>query len=199
MTRFISIRTPSNIHTLEGEQNQNNGINPRAKITQKKYQKQIEWRRNKVKELLIRGYSQYEISSILHISQPTISRDINNIYEQKEKRQKKYGRDLVLEVQNTLAGLAELIKNLWTTVDDPKTEPKERMKAISFIMQSYNKRLELLKFEPQAIDLKQYIDTTKQAEKDILRREQALESFVKEHKLTPEEVDYALDPSANTY
>jgi predicted transcriptional regulator len=184
---------------LEEERIQDSNVNPRAKITQKKYKKQIEWRRNKVKELLIRGYSQYEISNILHISQPTISRDINNIYEHKEKRQKKYGKDLVLEVQNTLAGLAELIKKSWTTVDDPKTESKEKMKAISFIMQCYNNRLDLLKFEPQAIDLKQYIDTIKQAEKDIVIKEQALQSFVKEHKLTPEEVDYALDPSANTY
>jgi predicted transcriptional regulator len=180
------------------EQHQSSG-NPRAKITHKKYQKQIEWRRNKVKELLIRGHSQYEISSILHISQPTISRDLNNIYEQKKKRQKKYGSELLLEVQNTLAGLAELIKKLWTAVDDPKTELKEKMKAISFIMQCYNKRLELLNFEPQANDLKQYIDTVKQAEKEVLKREEALQAFVKEHKLTQDEVDYALDPSANTF
>jgi DNA-binding NarL/FixJ family response regulator len=56
--------------------------NPRTKITQKKYQKQIDWRRNKVRELLIRGYSQYEISNTLHISQPTISIDIDFIRNQ---------------------------------------------------------------------------------------------------------------------
>ena len=55
--------------------------NRRANLSEQKYQKQIEWRRNKVKELVIRGHSQYEISNILHISQPTISRDINNIYQ----------------------------------------------------------------------------------------------------------------------
>jgi hypothetical protein len=86
--------------------------NPRANTTQKKYQKQIEWRRNKVRELLIRGYSQYEISNILHMSQPTISRDVNSIYQDKKKRQQKYGSELFLDVQNTLAGLAELIKKL---------------------------------------------------------------------------------------
>jgi DNA-binding NarL/FixJ family response regulator len=62
--------------------------NPRANTTQKKYQKQIEWRRNKVRELLIRGYSQYEISNILHMSQPTISRDVNSIYQDKKKDSK---------------------------------------------------------------------------------------------------------------
>ena len=56
--------------------------NPRAEITHKKYRKQIDWRRNKVRELLIRGYSQYEISNTLHLSQPTISRDIDFIRKQ---------------------------------------------------------------------------------------------------------------------
>ena len=59
--------------------------NPRAEITHKKYQKQIDWRRNKVRELLIRGYSQYEISNTLHISQPTISRDIDFIRSQRRE------------------------------------------------------------------------------------------------------------------
>jgi predicted transcriptional regulator len=66
---------------------------PRAEITHKKYQKQIDWRRNKVRELLIRGYSQYEMSNTLHMSQPAISRDIDLLENrlvvlQKEKIQR---------------------------------------------------------------------------------------------------------------
>jgi predicted transcriptional regulator len=45
----------------------------------------MNWRRNKVRELLIRGYSQYEISNTLHISQPTISRDIDFIRSQRRE------------------------------------------------------------------------------------------------------------------
>jgi predicted transcriptional regulator len=140
--------------------------NPRANTTQRKYQKQIEWRRNKVRELLIRGYSQYEISNTLHISQPTISRDINSVYQEKKKRQQKYGNELFLDIQNTLAGLAELIKKSWTIVDDPKAEQKERMKAISIILQCYSKRLELLNIEPEVNGLREYIDSVKKAEND---------------------------------
>lgn len=55
----------------------NNRDNPGANISKQKYQKEVQLRRNKVKDLLIRGYSQFEIASILHISQPNmISRDI---------------------------------------------------------------------------------------------------------------------------
>ena len=41
--------------------------------------KQIEWRRNKVRQLSLRGNTQWEISRNLQISQPTISRDIDYI------------------------------------------------------------------------------------------------------------------------
>jgi hypothetical protein len=128
------------------------------------------------------------------MSQPTISRDINNIYEQKKKRQKKYGSELLIEVQNTLAGLAELIKKLWTSVDDPKTELREKMKAISFIMQCYNKRLELLNFEPHVNDLKTYIDSVREAQKDITRREKALQAFLEGRRITEQELDLATMP-----
>ena len=63
--------------------------NPRAEITYKKYRKQIDWRRNKVRELRIRGYSQYEISNTLHLSQPTVSRDIGFIRKQNTSAEKR--------------------------------------------------------------------------------------------------------------
>ena len=55
---------------------QDNTTNARSGITLNKYRNQIAWRRSKVKELLTRNYAQYEIANLLHISQPTISRDI---------------------------------------------------------------------------------------------------------------------------
>jgi predicted transcriptional regulator len=158
--------------------------NPRAEITHKKYQKQIDWRRNKVKELLIRGYSQYEVSNTLQISQPTVSRDINHIYEQKKKSQKKYGNKLFLEVQNILAGLVELIKKSWTIVDDPKTDQKERMKAISLILQCYNRRFELVRFEPEANEIKEYIENIIKKEKQLDAKEKIIEALREGTKLS---------------
>jgi hypothetical protein len=40
------------------------------------------------------------------------------------------------------------------TKHDPQSEQRERMKAISLIMQCYNKRLELSNVEPQVNNLK---------------------------------------------
>jgi predicted transcriptional regulator len=85
---------------------------PRANVTAKKYQKQIDWRRNKVRELLIRGYSQYEISNNLHLSQPTISRNIDFIrnHNSSKANKKNLAYRYYCEQQNCLDGVQELMK-----------------------------------------------------------------------------------------
>ena len=46
------------------------------KIASNPSKKQVDWRRNKVLELLVQGQNQYDIAEALQISQPTISRDV---------------------------------------------------------------------------------------------------------------------------
>jgi predicted transcriptional regulator len=183
--------------------------NPRAEITHKKYRKQIDWRRNKVRELLIRGYSQYEISNTLHLSQPTISRDIGFIRKQNtsaEKR-KNLAYRYYYEQQNALDGVGELMKNLWLIIDNPKIQVKERMKAMNLIMHCYYMRSKLLKSD--AIN-KEFLDYTEKVKRDeetntireqeISRREKSLERALDDHlkngKLTKEKIWEIRDPNA---
>jgi DNA-binding NarL/FixJ family response regulator len=74
----------------------------RAGKTLNKYRNQMVWRRNKVRELLTRGYSQYEIATTLRISQPTISRDIHYIQKELHKSKENYGERLLEVYQNSL-------------------------------------------------------------------------------------------------
>ena len=70
-----------------------------------------EMRRMKVRELCIRGYSQYEISSNLQISQPSVSRDLQFIRNQAINNSKKeLSKRLFFELLITLAGI------LWRTI-----------------------------------------------------------------------------------
>jgi hypothetical protein len=67
----------------------------------------------------------------LHISHPTISRDIGlirNHNSSKEKR-KNLAHSYYYEHQNALDGVGELMKNLWLIIGNQKIEVKERMKA----------------------------------------------------------------------
>ncbi len=164
--------------------------NPRAEITYKKYQKQIDWRRNKVRELLIRGYSQYEISNTLHISQPTISRDIDFIrsYAISDEKRKNLAHSYYYEQQNALDGVAEPMKNLWLIIDNPKIEVKERMKAMNLIMHWYYMRSKLLNseaFNKEFLDYIKKVQSDEEAlrirEQEVSRREKSLDRELENH------------------
>ena len=141
----------SDIHQIE-EVDNNIPIVTRAGVTLSKYRNQMAWRRNKVKELLARGYQQYDIANTLHISQPTISRDIHYILMEMRKSAENYDKHRFEVYRNNLLGLDEMIKKLWTIADSPKSDSKEKIKAIVLIGEYYRERLQLIKIEPSLIE-----------------------------------------------
>ena len=100
--------------------------------------KQIEWRRNKVRQLLLRGNTQSEISGILHISQPTISRDIDYIRSKYITNSKNTYRRLSEEYINISLGIDEMIKVLMN-----KTWKAARLKGLQGLIQLQNEQLML--------------------------------------------------------
>jgi predicted transcriptional regulator len=135
--------------------------NTRSGITLTKYRNQMAWRRNKVKELLARGYAQHEIANTLHISQPTISRDIHYIQKEIRKSTENYGEHLFEVYRSNLLGLDEMIKKLWTIIDSTKSDSKEKIKAITLIRQCYKERFELVRSESNLIQDKRHMDHVK--------------------------------------
>ena len=90
---------------LDNKIKDNEVNNKRAGVSSTKYQNQIAWRRNKVKELITRGYTQFEISRELHMSQPTISRDIHYLEKELSKSRKNYGQRLFSTYESTYIGI----------------------------------------------------------------------------------------------
>lgn len=134
------------------EEQEDDRTNARAGVTLSKYRNQMAWRRNKVRELIARGYHQYDIANNLHISQPTISRDIHYIQREMSKNAENYDKHRFEVYRNNLLGLDEIIKKLWTIADSPKTGSKEKIKAIVLIGEYYRERLQLIKYEPDLIE-----------------------------------------------
>jgi hypothetical protein len=62
----------------------------RKGVTYKKYQQLCGTRQEKVRQFMIRGYPQSLIASKLHVSQPTISRDMLHINQEHNKKSKEY-------------------------------------------------------------------------------------------------------------
>jgi hypothetical protein len=60
-----------------------------------------------------------------------------------------------------MLGLDETIKKLWVTIDSPRTDAKERIKAIALLKECYKERLDLIRSEPSLIRQKKSMDSAK--------------------------------------
>jgi hypothetical protein len=105
----------------------------------------VEWRRNKVQELLVKGYNHYEIASALQISRPTITRDIQYLSQYAKHSIKKYiDERLPEEYEKTLTGLTAILKEMWTASDKAGEDTKEKVLALSLAKEVYSMKLDLL-------------------------------------------------------
>jgi predicted transcriptional regulator len=104
----------------------------RSGIKRNKYKALIvDSRRDRVKELFVKGYSREEISNTIRISQPTVSRDLQYINDRSRKKiDARSIDDTASHYYMTLLGLDQLTKNLWKIIDNPKTKVYEKLKAI---------------------------------------------------------------------
>jgi hypothetical protein len=104
----------------------------------------VQWRRNKVQELLVKGYNHYEIASTLQISRPTITRDIQYLSLCAKQNIKKYiDERLPEEYEKCLVGLTSILKEAWTTAQDTE-DKREKIQALSLAKECYSMKLELL-------------------------------------------------------
>ncbi len=129
---------------------------PFTGTTMKKYKRQMDWRRNKVRELFSRGYSQFEISNMLHISQSTISRDINYMQSKINKRDVDPDDQLFDEYEKIMLTLDETVKELWKIIDSSKTGSKEKAKSINLILHITKERRLILEKKIDIIKTKAY-------------------------------------------
>jgi hypothetical protein len=115
--------------------------------TRTKTEQQIEWRRNKVFELSVKGFSQADISRMLEIPKVTISRDISYLREQSKKNIKNHIEDKIpLEYSKCISGLEEIIKESWIVATQAEKigNNKDKLQSLSLIKDTYNTKMDLL-------------------------------------------------------
>jgi transcriptional regulator len=125
----------------KGTSNNNNNNNTQSDILQQN-------RRAEVLGLHSKGMTQAEIASVLEVDQSTVSRDLRHIKEESRKYIEQYvTKDIPFEFNRYLAGLDQITKKLWDIADDTNTAittNKDKMAALSMLMNCYNVRLEML-------------------------------------------------------
>lgn len=108
-------------------------------------------RLSKIISLYSKGLTQAEIAQELGVDQSTVSRDLQFIKQQAKKKIEKYlNEDILFEYLRYITGLNEVTRKLWEIVQNERTMTKDRMHALSLLMQSYNKRLEMLIGGPES-------------------------------------------------
>jgi hypothetical protein len=107
----------------------------------------IIWRRNKVNELSIKGFSQAEISRMLQISEATISKDITFLKEEAKETIKNHIHDkLPYEYKKCISGLEEIIKESWIILAHSEKigNTKDKISSLALIKDTYNTKMDLL-------------------------------------------------------
>jgi hypothetical protein len=108
---------------------------------------QLEWKRNKVQELAVKGFAQFEICKMLQIDKSTICRDIAFLKAQAKETIKNHIQDrLPYEYGKCLQGLEEIIKESWiiATKADKTGDTKEKLQSLALIKDSYSTKMDLL-------------------------------------------------------
>ena len=108
-------------------------------------------RLSRIISLYSKGLTQAEIAQELGVDQLTVSRDLQFIKQEAKKKIEKYlNEDILFEYLRYIAGSNEVTRELWGIVQNEKTMTKDKMNALSLLMQSYNKRLEMLIGGPES-------------------------------------------------
>src|SRR5689334_24311071 len=105
---------------------------------------QVEWRRNKVLELLSMGNPQIDIAKTLQVDLSIISRDVYYLRQQSKANIRKYiDERLPEEYEKCLVGLTAILREAWNT--SQKTEDKrEKIQALSLAKDCYSTKIDLL-------------------------------------------------------
>ena len=127
----------------------------------------IEWRRNKVQDLLVKGYNHSEISSTLQISRPTITRDIQYLSECAKQNIRKYiDERLPEEYEKCLVGLTAILREAWNT-SQAAEDKREKIQALSLAKECYSMKLDLLTNATVVDDAIRFVsESEKSKEKD---------------------------------
>jgi IS30 family transposase len=146
-----------------------------------------EWRRSKVRELLVKGCNHYEIANTLQIPRPTITKDIQYLRQQdRENLQSHVQERLPQEYENCMTGINRVLQLTWEIAEKP-TDDKTRLQAFAQLNEGYKFKMDLTTNGVVVTDAIKYV----QGQMDhLIKTEKALLQDIKqrEDKTEPEEV-----------
>ncbi|MGB7663650.1 MAG: hypothetical protein WBL67_13030 [Nitrososphaeraceae archaeon] len=106
-------------------------------------EQRLNWRRDKVRELSVRGYSQRKIAEIMKISSTLVNEDLQFLRKRAKGNITTYIDEyLPAEYENCLDGLNNILTEAWLM--SMEGEKRERMQALALAKECYAMKLDLL-------------------------------------------------------
>ena len=106
---------------------------------------QIQWRRAKVLELKSQGLDQREIANTLHVSETTISFDLQYLRDEARQNVHDYTTKLYpLQVKISLIAFQNILKEYWN-ISQKTTDNKEKMQALEHYRQANMDMIAMIK------------------------------------------------------
>ena len=145
----------------------------------KREKNQIEWRRNKVQDLWVKGHNEYDMADALKVSQPTISRDIEYLRRRAQEYLKSHIQNkLPEEYQRCLTGMNQVLKLSWQIANNGdhnnenslnnsnrtviESDNKTRLQALALINDCYKYIMDLTTNGVVITDAIKFVQTSKE-------------------------------------
>lgn len=133
-----------------------------SKVVQQR-QKHIDWRRDKVLELSVKGHNQTNISKILNIHKSTISRDIEYLRTIAKENLKQHIDDrLPFEYEQCLQGITQIIQHVWMLSEKSDNSIKEKLQSLSLAKDCYSIKMDLLTNSNMLKDVMTFVEQSKE-------------------------------------
>jgi predicted Zn-ribbon and HTH transcriptional regulator len=109
------------------------------------HEKDLECRRDRVISLYSEGRNHSQIAKILHVSRPTVTRDIyHRMRQTKEKANMFLEETLLFENEVCRAGLNKVLERVWDIVNEKQSSEMTVLKALALAKDYYVSRMHLL-------------------------------------------------------
>ena len=106
--------------------------------------KKQEWRRSKVRELLVKGYNHYEIATTLQIPRPTITKDIQYLKQLDQVNLQTHIQERIPHVyENCIIGADKVIRLTSEIVEKP-TDYKTKLDALALLNDCYKLKIDMI-------------------------------------------------------
>jgi hypothetical protein len=103
----------------------------------------IEWRRNKVLKLSSQGFTQSDIATVLHVTQPTINKDLAHIRREAQENLRNHIHETIpAEYQKAMTGINQVLRMCWDIVSKTEDE-KTKLQALALINDCNKYRIDL--------------------------------------------------------